>query len=111
MEVGWGAGMLLQEFSTLGFHCQALERSPQTRGLTGRLQARGIRKRLPAGEFNPGNETDSNCSNIERDHVMHWYPVMCSLSGQLALQRAFATQTVSSRLPFGNGYLIKARRR
>lgn len=33
MEIGCGAGMLLQELSARGFHCQALESSPQARDL------------------------------------------------------------------------------
>ena len=40
IEVGCGAGMLLQELSARGFRCQALESSPQARELIARLSVK-----------------------------------------------------------------------
>jgi SAM-dependent methyltransferase len=77
--------------------------------LTEQMQARGIRRRLPATGPDLDHQANSNRSGIERDHVMRWYPVMRSLPGQLALRCAFAAQAMTSGLPFGNGYLIRAR--
>jgi cyclopropane fatty-acyl-phospholipid synthase-like methyltransferase len=37
LEIGCGAGMLLQELSARGFRCEALESSPQARRLIARL--------------------------------------------------------------------------
>jgi SAM-dependent methyltransferase len=79
--------------------------------LTEQMQARGIRRRLPKTGLDPDHQINSNRSGIERDHVLRWYPAMRSLPGQLALRCAFATQAMSSGLPFGNGYLLRARAR
>jgi SAM-dependent methyltransferase len=40
LEIGCGAGMLLQELSARGFRCQALESSPQARELIRRVSAK-----------------------------------------------------------------------
>lgn len=220
MEIGCGAGMLLQELSARGFHCQALESSPQARELIGRLtkktgyaievsaspeiawkgrfplvmafevlehieddyeamkqwaswlapggtllmsvpahprlwsaadewaghyrryrkedlikvvtaaglevehiecfgfplgnlteqmQARGIKRRLQSDTRDLDHRASSDRSGIERTHVMRWYPMMRSLPGRLALRCAFAAQALSHQLPFGNGYLLRAR--
>lgn len=77
--------------------------------LTEQMQAQGIRRRLAGARLSDDHQVNSNRSGIERDHVMRWYPAMRSLPGQLALRCAFAAQAMSSRLPFGNGYLLRAR--
>jgi hypothetical protein len=77
--------------------------------LTEQMQARGIRRRLPKTGLDPDHQINSNRSGIERDHVLRWYPAMRSPLGQLALRCALAAQAMSSGLPFGNGYLIRAR--
>lgn len=77
--------------------------------LTEQMQARGIRRKLAGTRLPDDHQTNSNRSGIERDHVMRWYPAMRSLPGRLALRGAFAAQAMSSRLPFGNGYLLRAR--
>jgi SAM-dependent methyltransferase len=77
--------------------------------LTEQLQARGIRRRMPAEGLPPDHQTNSDRSGVERGHVLRWYPAMRSLPGRLALRCAFAAQAMSSGLPFGNGYLIRAR--
>jgi len=77
--------------------------------LTEQMQARGIRRRLPAAGLPADHQANSNRSGVERDHVMRWYPAMRSLPGRIALHCAFGAQAMSSRLPFGNGYLLRAR--
>jgi SAM-dependent methyltransferase len=77
--------------------------------LTEQMQARGIRRRLSGAQLFDDHQINSNRSGIERDHVMRWYPAMRSLPGRLALRGAFMAQAISSRLPFGNGYLLRAR--
>jgi SAM-dependent methyltransferase len=77
--------------------------------LTEQMQARGIRRKSTDMRLPDDHETNSNRSGVERDHVMRWYPAMRSLPGRLALRGAFAAQAMSSRLPFGNGYLLRAR--
>jgi SAM-dependent methyltransferase len=78
--------------------------------LTERMQAHGIRRRMPQTTLPIDHQLNSNRSGIERDHVMRWYPAMRSWPGQLALRCAFAAQAISSHLPLGNGYLLRARR-
>lgn len=76
--------------------------------LTERVQAHGI-ARANRRSGDPGRRQDNNDrSGIERGHVLHWYPAMRSLPGRLALRTAFALQAVSGRLPWGNGYLLRA---
>jgi SAM-dependent methyltransferase len=77
--------------------------------LTEQMQARGIRRRQSGAQLLDGHQANSNRSGIERDHVMRWYPAMRSLPGRLALRGAFMAQALSSRFPFGNGYLLRAR--
>ncbi len=76
--------------------------------LTEQMQARGIRRSAPAAGLAADHQTNSNRSGVDRDHVMRWYPAMRSLPGRMALRCAFAAQAMSSRLPFGNGYLLRA---
>lgn len=77
--------------------------------LTEQMQARGIRRSLPATGLAADHQSNSHRSGVEREHVMRWYPAMRSLPGRMALRCAFAAQAMSSRLPFGNGYLLRAR--
>jgi len=77
--------------------------------VTEQMQARGIRRHPPRASLDQSHQINSNRSGIERDHVLRWYPAMRSLPGQLALRCALAAQAMSSGLPFGNGYLIRAR--
>lgn len=79
--------------------------------LTERMQARGIKRRLPETHGDIDHQANSNRSGVERDHVMRWYPIMRSLPGRLALGGAFAAQAVTHKLPLGNGYLLRARAR
>lgn len=100
IRVVTAAGLTIEHIECFGFPLG---------NITEQLQARGIRRRLPKNGLGPNHQANSNRSGIERDHVMRWYPAMRSLPGQLALRCAFAAQAMSTRLPFGNGYLIRAR--
>jgi SAM-dependent methyltransferase len=100
IDVVTGAGLKVEHVECYGFPLG---------NLTEQMQARGIRRRLPETGLDPDHRINSNRSGVERDHVLRWYPAMRSLPGQLALRCALATQAMSSGLPFGNGYLIRAR--
>lgn len=77
--------------------------------LTERLQARGIARSMAAA--NGSNRQQNNDrSGIERGHVLRWFPLMQSLPGRVALHAALALQALASRLPLGNGYLLRARK-
>lgn len=78
--------------------------------ITEQMQSREIRRHMAANAICRDHQLNSNRSGIERDHVLRWYPAMRSLPGQLALRCAFAVQAITSRLPFGNGYLLRARK-
>jgi len=99
-DVVMGAGLEIEHVECYGFPLG---------NLTEQMQAWGIRRRLPKTGLDPDHQINSNRSGIERDHVLRWYPAMRSLPGQLALRCALVTQAMSSDLPFGNGYLIRAR--
>lgn len=100
VEVVQAAGLEIEHLECFGFPLG---------NLTEQLQARGIRRRMPAEGLTPDHQTNSDRSGVERGHVLRWYPAMRSLPGRLALRCAFAAQAMSSGLPFGNGYLIRAR--
>lgn len=76
--------------------------------LTERMQARNIAKSIrKTGE--PGNrQANNDRSGTDRSHVLRWYPLLRSAPGRVALYVAFIFQAMSSRLPLGNGYLIRA---
>lgn len=101
VRVVTAAGLKIEHMECLGFPLG---------NLTERMQARGIRRQLNATKLRTTHEANSNRSGIERDHVMRWYPLMRSVIGRSALFGAFAAQAMSNRLPFGNGYLVRARR-
>ena len=94
-------GLSIEHFDCLGFPLG---------NLTEKLQARAIRKE----QRNDGlidRAANNARSGVDRDHVMRWYPLMKSPPGQLALRCALAAQAMSSRLPLGNGFLLRARAR
>lgn len=102
VRVATAAGLEVEHIECYGFPLG---------NLTERMQARGIRRKLNASAIDATHQANSNRSGIERDHVLRWYPVMRSGLGRAALVGAFAAQSLSSRLPLGNGYLIRAHRR
>lgn len=78
--------------------------------LTERMQARGIARKVgQCGD--PGlRQANNDRSGIDRGHVLRWYPLLRSAPGKLVLHAAFAMQATASRLPLGNGYLLRATR-
>ena len=76
--------------------------------LTEQMQARWIKRHLPMSGHDLSHQANSNRSGVERDHVMRWFPLMCSMPGRLALHSAFAIQAMTCKLPLGNGYLLRA---
>lgn len=102
LDVVEGAGLLVEHVECFGFPLG---------NATERLQARGIERRKSHESLPADHQANSNRSGIERDHVLRFYPAMRSLPGQAALCCAFAMQAVTSRLPWGNGFLLRARAR
>jgi|SRR6185312_1530082 SAM-dependent methyltransferase len=100
VKVVTSAGLKIEHIECFGFPLG---------NLTEQMQARGIRRRLLADTGHLDHQASSNRSGIDRTHVMRWYPVMRSLPGRMALRCAFAAQALSRQLPFGNGYLLRAR--
>lgn len=78
--------------------------------LTELAQARSIERRLQRGDSEGERQANNDRSGIDRGHVLKWYPAMRSPGGRLALRVAFALQAATSRLPLGNGYLLRARK-
>lgn len=78
--------------------------------ITERMQARGIERELKVSGGHGDREYNNNRSGIERSHVLRWYPLMKSLPGRIALRGALIAQRVTGALPFGNSYLVRARR-
>lgn len=99
-KVVMAAGLKIEHVECFGFPLG---------NLTERMQARGIRRQLLANADNFDHQASSNRSGIDRSHVMRWYPMMRSLPGRMALRCAFAAQALSRQMPFGNGYLLRAR--
>src|SRR5690606_34429130 len=94
-----GTGLQVEHVECLGFPLG---------NLTERMQARGIE--LATGDSgNTGQrQANNDRSGVDRSHVLRWYPAMRSMPGKLALRTAFALQTATSRLPLGNGWLVRA---
>ena len=79
--------------------------------LTERIQARGIAREVKRSGDQGLRQTNNDRSGIERGHVLGWYPLISSAPGKLALRSAFAVQSAFRRLPLGNGFLLRARKR
>jgi len=73
------------------------------------MQAHGIKRRLSAEQRDLGYQANSDRSGVDRDHVMKWFPLMRSLPGRMAMHGALMAQAMTSALPLGNGYLLRAR--
>lgn len=95
------AGLVVEHVECFGFPLG---------NLTEQIQARGIRREMARSPIPGDHQSNSNRSGVDRDHVMRWYPVMRSLPGRTALRAAFAAQAMTSRLSWGNGFLLRARR-
>ncbi|WP_281286261.1 class I SAM-dependent methyltransferase [Marilutibacter aestuarii] len=78
--------------------------------LTERLQARGFQRRIDATGETGAREANNDRSGIDRSALLKWYPLLRSWPGRLALRGAFAVQWATRGLPFGNGYLLGARK-
>jgi SAM-dependent methyltransferase len=101
VDVVRSAGLVIEHVECFGFPLG---------NLTEQLQARGIRRRMAASALPADHQTNSDRSGVERGHVLRWYPAMRSTVGQLLLRGAFAAQAMTTRLPLGNGYLLRARK-
>ena len=102
-------GELLRRIADAGLRVEHVECFGFPLGnLTERMQARGI-ARAKSG-ISEERQANNDRSGIERGHVLRWYPAMRSIPGKLALRAAFAMQAASSRLPLGNGWLVRATR-
>ncbi|GAB3030707.1 class I SAM-dependent methyltransferase [Oleiagrimonas citrea] len=100
---------LLSLLTRCGFEVEHIECFGFPLGnLTERIQARSIAK---SQTVHATHEANNARSGIERNHVMRYFPWMKSMPGKLALRCAFAAQAAFSTMPFGNGYLVRARRR
>lgn len=100
VDVVRAAGLIVEHVECFGFPLG---------NLTEKMQARGIERRRQKQTLHSSHQANSNRSGIERDHVMRFYPAMRSLPGRLALQCAFAAQSMTTRLSWGNGFLLRAR--
>jgi SAM-dependent methyltransferase len=100
MRVVSDAGLEIEYLECIGFPLG---------NLTERVQARGIKRRLSAEQRDLGYQANSDRSGIDRDHVMKWFPLMRSLPGRMAMHGALIAQAMTSALPLGNGYLLRAR--
>lgn len=100
---------LLECFSSAGLGVERVECLGFPLGnLTEHVQALGIQRTLDASGDSGHRQANNDRSGVERGHVLRWYPAMRSPPGKLALRAAFALQAASSRLPLGNGWLVRA---
>lgn len=100
---------LLNRIADAGFRIEHVECFGFPLGnLTERMQARGIARAKSV--VSDERQANNDRSGIERGHVLRWYPAMRSMPGKLVLRTAFAMQAVTSRLPLGNGWLVRATR-
>lgn len=76
--------------------------------LTERLQARSIARGNRAEVDGDDRQANNDRSGIDRQHVLGIFPFLQSLPGRLALRTCFGLQAMTSRLPWGNGYLLRA---
>lgn len=93
------AGLRIEHVECLGFPLG---------NATERMQARGIERATRSSGDTGQRQANNDRSGVERGHVLRWYPAMRSVPGKLALRTAFALQAASSRLPLGNGWLLRA---
>lgn len=94
-------GLQLEHIECMGFPLA---------NVTERMQARGIARDLKVSSDHGDRQNNNDRSGIERGHVMRWYPLIKSLPGRIALRGALFAQQVTGALPFGNSYLVRARR-
>lgn len=99
VDVVAAAGLQLEHIECFGFPLG---------NLTERIQARGVAREFERAGNQGTREHNNDRSGIERGHVLRWYPMMRSLPGKAALRAAFALQALFSRVPAGNGYLLRA---
>ena len=101
MDLISNAGLSIEHVECFGFPLG---------NVTEKLQARGIRRQLsPSEQDLGGHQANSERSGVDRGHVLKWFPLMQSLPGRLALRSAFGMQAMTQKLPWGNGYLLRAK--
>ena len=76
--------------------------------LTERLQARAIARDNPAESDQGNRQANNDRSGIDRQHVLGFFPFLRSLPGRAALRACFGMQAITTGLPWGNGYLLRA---
>lgn len=101
VELVRSTGLQLEHIECLGYPLGNLSERVQAR-----QAARGFAIAGSTGDRSENNRR----SGVDRTHVLRLYPLMRSLPGRLGLFAAFAAQAMSSRLPLGNGYLLRARK-
>lgn len=93
------AGLRVEHVECLGFPLG---------NLTERMQARNIAKVVRKTGEAGNRQTNNDRSGTDRSHVLRWYPLFRSMPGRLGLHAAFALQAMTSHVPLGNGYLVRA---
>lgn len=76
--------------------------------LTEFIQALGVARQMPSRGDEGTRRANNDRSGIDRHGLVKWFPGMKSWPGKAALATAFAMQAATSRLPLGNGLLIRA---